>query len=78
MKPRELKDYASLHSLYTGGLGAGSDDDSETGLRNMTFHRKLFLSVMSTNLDKVSSSDDGGTVIEQFYHKHKDHGATYF
>ena len=77
MKQRELKDYASLHSLYTGGLGAGFDDDNDTGLRNMTFHRKLCLAVISTDLDKVSSSDDDPAIIEQFYHKHKDHGATY-
>lgn len=59
-------------------LGAGYDEVEGNGLRNMALHRKLCLGIMSTELDKISSSDEGPAVIEKFYHKHKDHGVTYF
>ena len=44
----------------------------------MYFHRRLCLAVLSPELDKVSCLDDKAAAIEQFYHQHHDHGATYF
>lgn len=78
MLPRELFSYAEVHAICTGNLGLGYDDTLETGLRNMTFHRKLCLAVLSMDLEKVSTNNDGPALIEKFYHKNKDHGATYY
>ena len=55
-------------------LGAGYDEVEGNGLRNMALDRELCLGIMSTEPDKISSSDEGPAVIEKFYRKHKDHG----
>lgn len=77
MKPRELARYAATHSICTGYLAAGFDSVNNTGIRNMAYHRRLCLAVLSPDLDRVSTLNEKAVTIGRLYHKHQDHGATY-
>ena len=59
-------------------LSAGYDEIVDSPLHNMAYHRKLCLVVMTPNLDRISSSADGPQLIEKFYYKHNENGATYY
>ena len=48
------------------------------GLTTLAHHRKLCPAVMTPELDRISSTVKRPQQIEKFYHKHNDHGATYF
>lgn len=43
----------------------------------MAYHRRLCLAIFSPDLDRVSTLNEKTATIERFYHKHRDHGATY-
>ena len=53
------------------------DSENNTGIRNMAYHRRLCLAVLSPDLDQVSTLNEKAATIERFYHKHQNHGATY-
>ena len=44
----------------------------------MAYHRKFCLAITTPDLDRISSSTEGPEVIEKFYYKHNDHGATFY
>ena len=77
MKKRELLRYAATHSACTGNLSAGFDHQKNTGVRNMAFHRRFCLAILTPDLDRVSTLNEKAATIERFYHKYQDHGATY-
>ena len=68
MNRHKLQRYAAVHAFCTGNLGAGFDDRNNTGIRHMTFHRKLCLAIFCPELDRVSSCEDRSEVVEKHYH----------
>ena len=78
MRKDELLQYAKIYTLCIRNLGTGFDDHTNTGIRNMYFHRRLCLAVFLLELDKMSCLDDKVAKIEKFYYQNQDHGAIYF
>ena len=51
MMNRELAQYHSVITACTGNLAAGFDVQSNTGIRNIYYHRRLYLAVLFPELD---------------------------
>lgn len=78
MKKLALKRHAVVHSLCTGNLDAGYDAEAQTGLRNMTYYRRLCLTMLTPELDKVSIIGDRRDRLARFYLRYGDRGASFF
>ena len=78
MKKLALKRYAVVHSLCTGNLDARYDAEAQTSLRNMTYHRRLYLTMLTPKLNKMSIIEDRRDRLTRFYLRYGDRGALFF
>ena len=78
MLRRELPKYVKTHSFCCESLGLRYNEANATRIRSATFHRRLCLALVSDDLKRISSNNDGPAAVKSFYHKYNDHGATYF
>lgn len=77
IKTRELTRYTSTYVIYIDNLFTSFNSQNNTGIRNIAYHRRLCLAILSPDLDRVSMLNEKAAIIERFHHKHQDHDATY-
>ena len=67
MNSYELRYYVFIYITNTHLLDVDFDNKNDHGIRYITFHRKLCLAVLSTDLNELSIYNNDPAIIEKYY-----------